>query len=72
MTFPLSSQRALHGCWQGKREQLLFLSGKQALVKELNRRVTSTTSRFAFYHTPEEWIHQLLRREDPPLSRIVW
>jgi hypothetical protein len=71
LTFPLSSSWALHGCWQGTRGDLKYVPANQALVKEVNRRVAST-SRFAYYGTNERWVGKLLQNPNPFLSWIKW
>ena len=72
LTFPLSSFWTLHGCWQGNRGDLRFLRVNQKMVKEINRRVASTTSQFAFYNAREIWVHKLLTSPNPLLNRIIW
>ena len=60
--FPLSTTRALHGCWYGQRGSLTFLQASQQCVKEINRRLANTTERFAFYHESAPWLQQVLSK----------
>jgi hypothetical protein len=69
---PLSSNQALHCCWQGPTSGLEFSEGAQQFVKEMNRRLASTTSRFVFYHEDAVWLPKLLSKSAPVLSRIIW
>jgi hypothetical protein len=72
LVFPISSRLALHGCWQGRLGETLFLTARQALVKELNRRVASGAERFVFCSTREEWVQTLAHKPRPLLSRLQW
>lgn len=49
-----------------------FVDASQSFVKEINRRLASTTSRFAFYHEYVGWLQTLLLKESPYLSGILW
>lgn len=60
--FPLSTTRALHGCWYGQPGSLTFLEASQQCVKEINRRLANTTERFAFYYEPAPWLQQVLSK----------
>lgn len=70
--FPLSTRYALHCCWRKTNTDVLFVSAPQSFVREINRRLASTTARFAFYHEHAEWVHRILSKESPRLSRIRW
>ena len=69
--FPVSSSAALHCSWKGNVVDMESLSASQSTVKEINRRLASTTSRFAFYHENALWISALLRNRSPRLGRIL-
>ena len=72
LSFPLSSTRALHGCWQSSGFDLVFLAANKNLAKEFNRRLASTAERLAFYHEPAPWILTILTKSKPYLSKIGW
>jgi hypothetical protein len=72
ISFPLSPTHALHGCWQPAASPLIFLDATERLVREINRRVASTTGRLAFSHQNAEWIMPTLQKPNPYLSRIIW
>jgi hypothetical protein len=72
LTFPLSSELALLGSWQGQKRSTTSLVAKHALVKEVNRRVASGAERFVFYRGRERWVETITQRSNPYLSRIVW
>ncbi len=72
LTFPLSTTHCLYGSWQGAEQTLQFLEAKQTFVKEANRRLASTTERFAFYHEPAYWLEGVLQKKNPYLSAIKW
>jgi hypothetical protein len=69
---PVSSSCTLHCCWQPAPADTVFLDASQTFVKEVNRRLASTTFRFAFYHERAEWLSQILSKKSPYLSRIRW
>jgi hypothetical protein len=69
---PLSTTHALHGCWQPAVSNLVYVQVPVSTVKEINRRVASTTTRMAFYHENVPWLQKLVRKDDPYLSVIHW
>ena len=71
-SFPLSTDVALHGSWQGSREGLLFVQAKPALVKEINRRVVFVAERFVFYHQNASWVSVVAAKQRPRLTQIQW
>lgn len=72
ITFPLASTRCLHGCWQTADVSLPYLTARPAFVKEMNRRLASTTERLAFHCEAAPWIHKLLQKENRHMSAIRW
>jgi hypothetical protein len=73
LVFPVSSDLALHGCWQPLRlndKQLLKAPNK--FVKEFNRRIANTGTRFVFYRQKAEWIRTLAQKIEPYLNKILW
>ena len=71
-SFPLSSDVALHGSWQGPREGLSFVQAWPALVKEIDRRVAFAADRFVFYHQNARWVSVIAEKRRPKLNRIQW
>jgi hypothetical protein len=72
LCFPLSTTRALHGCQQGLRGSLTFVKAPQQLVKDVNRRLATTTEHLAFYHEQAPWLPQVLSKKHPYLPAISW
>ena len=70
--FPLSTRFALHCSWQKATADVVFLVASPSFVRETNRRLASTTLRFAFYHEHNEWVNRILTKESPYVSRIIW
>lgn len=68
----LSTNYALHGCWQSSRSDLVHARVDQRTVREINRRLVSQTDRVAFYHKPAPWLFKILLKEELFLSRIEW
>ncbi len=62
--FPLSTTYALHGWWRIATPNLVLINARQAIVKEVNRRLASETERLAFYHEPAPWLLELLRKKE--------
>jgi hypothetical protein len=72
LTFPISSDRALLGSFQGAPGSTLLLKARPALVKEINRRLASGAERFLFTARRVSWIETLALKSNPYLNQIVW
>lgn len=72
LIFPLASELALLGSWQGAPNETIFVKAKPSLMKEVNRRIASGAERFVFYHACEDWVARVAEKRDPHLSRIKW
>jgi uncharacterized protein DUF4238 len=72
LSFPLSTTHALHGCWQPAASSLVYVRPTEGTVREINRRLASTTERCAFYHAESPWLLRLLAKDKPYLSAIYW
>ena len=71
-SFPLSSDVALHGSWNGQREGLLIVHKEPGVVKELNRRTAFMAERFIFYHRTARWVSVVAKKQQPSLNRLWW
>jgi hypothetical protein len=71
LIFPISSEVALHASWQDHpwRE---VRPVKQVIVKEFNRRIAVSASRFVFYHERAPWLPKVLENPIEKLSLIQW
>jgi hypothetical protein len=72
LTFPISSDRALLGSFQGAPGRTLLLKAKPGLVKEINRRLASGAERFLFTSRRASWIETLALKSTPYLNQIMW
>jgi hypothetical protein len=73
LVFPISSDLALHGCWQPlKLGEMLMRPSPQKFVKEFNRRIANAATRFVFYRQKQPWVREITQKKDPYLSRIIW
>ena len=74
LSFPLSTELLLHGCWHHGSVQCQHFDAKQKCVKEINRRTASSSTRFLFYHKQESWVAQLGDKNPDGhlLNRIPW
>ena len=72
LTFPIASDIALVGCWQGIRAGTIHIRAKAALVRELNRRLASGAERFVFYHECQPWVATIADKSKPYLCEIRW
>ena len=71
-TFPISSALALHGSWQVGPSDTVITTN-QRIVKELNRRIARTATRFLYYHKREDWVASVCQQSDQTtLNRIMW
>jgi hypothetical protein len=72
LTFPISTKLALHGSWQPGPSDTLITTD-QKTVKELNRRIARTATRFLYYHERQDWIASVCQQnEQSTLNRINW
>ena len=69
---PLAPDMVLHMCRQGEPGGLLFVHGRRATVKEINRRVATGAERFVFSADPATWLRSVCDKPKPYLSRILW
>jgi len=72
LTFPIATDLALFGCWQGQQYSTNYGEAKQKLVKEANTRLASGAKRFIFYHKQERWVAKVSDNPRPFLSKIRW
>lgn len=72
ISFPLASNVALHGSWQGPQEGLLFVQARPILVKEINRRVASIAERFLFFHENARCVFVVASKRRPGWNQIPW
>jgi hypothetical protein len=70
-SFPISSQMCLLGNWQPGNGAEGILGIPETYVKEMNRRNTSSATRFIFYHKRADWLATLAHK-NLYLSRIKW
>ena len=72
-SFPIASDVALHGSWQETRaSNLMFVDGRPAIVKELNRRAVHGAVRFVFYRQQAAWVRQLAKKPRLQVTHIRW
>ena len=71
LSFPISSRLALFAS-NSMHEDGLFVESRQSLVKEINRRLASSATRFICYHQEAPWIKAIALKKTPYLSRISW
>jgi hypothetical protein len=72
IAFPLSPTHALHGCWTLAAGPLVFYYAPDKFIREINRRLASTTERLAFSDRREAWMMPTLQKGNPYLSRFRW
>jgi hypothetical protein len=69
VTFPISSNIALWATWRLDLKEGYFPTNSQ-VVKELNRRICSIATRYAFHSQGEEWVLALLTKGRWQLNRL--
>ena len=73
VSFPLAPTHALHGCWVlAASSSFAFWRAPERFVREVNRRLASTTERLAFSDRLEDWMMPTLQKRNPYLSRFRW
>ena len=71
LTFPISSQTALHASWHGE-DDLMFVAGSQYAVAEINRRTACGAERVLFAAEPNVGAHRLTTKPQPVLHPYPW
>ena len=69
---PLAPDVGLQMSRQGKPGGLLFVSGRRAIVKEINRRVATGAERFVYSADRSPWLRSVCDKPKPYLSRMQW
>lgn len=72
LTFPISPQLALLGSRQGPPGEVIVLSEKRPIAKEITRRIAVGAERFIFAARPYSWVQKISQRSEPDLNRIKW
>ena len=70
--FPLASEVALVGSWQGPRRSLTFLPASSKFIKEFNRYVVSGADRWLYFHERADWIKKVVQNPSTRIGRKPW
>ncbi|MBI4916664.1 MAG: DUF4238 domain-containing protein [Acidobacteria bacterium] len=71
LCLPLNTQTALHANWQGD-SPFQFVRVRQAMVKEVNRRLASKATRWLFYNQQAPWVETIANKKHLYLSESRW
>jgi Protein of unknown function (DUF4238) len=72
LAFPISPNVALHGSRNRLHPNFSHVKSRQKVVREINKRLVSQATRFAFTHDKASWLSKLLPRDDLGVMRIGW
>ncbi len=70
--FPLASEVALVGSWQGPKRGLTFLSASSRFIKEFNRHVVSGAGRWLYFHEKADWLTRVVQNPSTRIGRESW
>lgn len=73
IVFPVSSQCALHGSFQGSEGESLYMAKPWTeFAREVNRRMVAGAERFVFSESKKTWLPAVAKKPRPYLSHIRW
>jgi hypothetical protein len=70
VTFPITKNIALQAIWRTDIVESFFQAHNQ-VVKEINRRTASISTKFLYSPYTEDWIQKLVNKSTFRLNRIV-
>ena len=70
--FPLASEVALVGSWQGPKRGLTFMPASSRFIKESNRHVVSRTGRWLYFHEKADWLTRVVQNPSTRIGRESW
>ncbi len=71
ISFPISKQITLWGTWRSDLRQEQYIDADSQVIKEINRRTASSSSRYIYSPCNQEWIEKIARRRQFRLNRII-
>ena len=72
LTFPISSQAALHASWIPGPDQIMFVAGSDFVAQEINRRTARAAERFLFSTNENVDPSELANQPPPTLYPFPW
>ena len=72
LTFPISSQAALHASWIPGPAETMFVAGTDFAAREINRRTACAAERFLFSSTQNTHGSKLANLSPPVLYPFPW
>ena len=72
LSFPISSQAALHASWIPGPAELMFVSGSEYVAQEINRRTVGAAERFLFSSKEYVDVDKMAQQPPPTLYPFPW
>jgi hypothetical protein len=70
ITFPISSRVTLWATWR-KNLREGYIAAKDSIIREINRRTASATTKYAYYSEQAKWVVRLINNKNLRLNRLV-
>jgi hypothetical protein len=71
ITFPISSEIVLWATWRKDLKKNQYVAQREPVIREINRRIASSTTRYVYYSMEAEWVTKLVNRKSWRLNRIA-
>ena len=72
LSFPISSQAALHASWISGPAKLMFVPGTEYVAQEINRRTVCAAEQFLFSNSEHADVDKMAKQPPPPLYPFPW
>lgn len=69
ITFPISNSIALWATWRTNVKEG-YVVASNTVIREFNRRIASSATRYVYYSQKEPWVINLINRKNPRLNRL--
>jgi len=70
ITFPISSEITLWATWRKDIKKNQYVAQQEAVIREINRRIASSATRYVYYSMEADWVVNLINRKSWRLNRI--
>ena len=70
ITFPISSNVTLWATWR-KNLREDYIAAKDHIIREINRRTASATTKYAYYSEEAQWVVNLINKKHLRLNRLT-
>jgi hypothetical protein len=70
IVFPISSEIVLWATWRKNIVDNQYATAKEAIIREINRRVVHSATKYVYYSIEADWVVNLVNKKNIRLNRI--